>query len=156
MSREYGWGKRGVRVPGIKPGGYFENITMIGALNASGISTLMSINGGTTGEVFLGFVRNFLLPTLHPGETVVMDNLAAHKVAGVKESIEAAGCFVEYLPPYSPDLNPIEHCWSKMKNALRRFQARTRSKLDFAIAKAMSQITANDVSNWATNCGYTT
>lgn len=156
MAREYGWGKRGNRVPGIKPGGYSENITMIGALNSSGVSTLMSINGGTTGAVFLGFIRKFLAPTLLPGDTVIMDNLAAHKVAGVKESIEAAGAQVEYLPPYSPDLNPIEHCWSKMKTALRKYRARTRGKLESAIAQAMSQVTANDVTNWAVNCGYTT
>ena len=127
---------------------------MIGALNSEGVSTLMTTNGGTTGQVFLAFIEHFLVPTLKPGQIVVMDNLASHKVKGVRELIEAAGCKVAYLPPYSPDLNPIENCWSKMKACIRGIGARTYDKLDSAIAWAMDQVSSSDVLGWAKHCGY--
>lgn len=156
MASTHGWGKKGERVPGLRPARFCPNYTMIGALNSEGISTLMTTNGGTTSEVFLAFVNQFLAPTLKPGQIVVMDNLASHKVKGVKEAIESAGCQVLYLPPYSPDLNPIENCWSKIKNGIKRFEARTYQKLDSAIAWAMEQVSGSDVAGWAQNCGYET
>ncbi len=154
MASAYGWGKKGERVPGLKPARFCQNYTMIGALNSDGISTLMTTNGGTTGEVFLTFIKHFLVPTLKPDQIVVMDNLSSHKVKGVRELIESAGCKVVYLPPYSPDLNPIENCWSKMKTCIKGIGARTYAKLDSAIAWAMDKVSSSDVLGWAKHCGY--
>jgi transposase len=156
MSKKYGWSKKGERANGLRPARYCENYTMIGALNEDGVSTLMASNSGTTGAVFLGFVKQYLLPTLRPGDIVVMDNLASHKVVGVKEAIESVGASVKYLPPYSPDMNPIENCWSKMKESIRGIGARTYQKLDAAIAEAMELVSASDVEGWAAHCGYAT
>ncbi|MFT7580096.1 MAG: transposase, partial [Myxococcota bacterium] len=86
---------------------------MVGAMSSSGVSAMMTIEGGMTGAAFLQFVKELLVPTLRPGQVVVMDNLAAHKVKGVREAIKGAGAWVMFLPPYSPDLNPIELCWNK-------------------------------------------
>ena len=154
MAKEYGWSKKGDRAEGHRPGKFCRNYTMIGAINESGISTLMTTLGGTTGEVFLHFVKNYLGPTLRPNDVVIMDNLSSHKVDGVKEAIEKTGAFVKYLPPYSPDLNPIENCWSKMKERLKKISARTYEKLDEAIVTAMDSVTQADIKGWAKNCGY--
>lgn len=114
----------------------------------------MTVNRGTDGDVFLTFIRTLLVPTLKAGDVVILDNLSAHKVSGVREAIEAAGASLLYLPPYSCDYNPIELAWSKLKNILRSLEARTRETLDAAIATAMNCISVSDARGWFNHCGY--
>ena len=114
----------------------------------------MTINGAVDGDVFKVYVAQVLLATLAAGDVVVMDNLPAHKVAGVCELIEQCGAKLIYLPPYSPDLNPIEKCWSKIKTYLRRAKARTREELEKALREALLLITEEDAQGWFKSCGY--
>ena len=113
MTRQYGRAPRGERVVGAVPQNYGANVTMIAALSLRGVEAVMTIDGATDAEVFRAYVEHILCPTLVPGDIVIMDNLRAHKVAGIHEPIEAHGAQLLYLPPYSPDLSPIEPCWSK-------------------------------------------
>jgi transposase len=154
MSREYGRGPRGERVHDAQPINYGQNLTMVGAISLSGFEAMMTIPGATTGPVFRAFVDHLLVPVLREGQTVVLDNLAAHKVEGVQEAIEACGAKVIYLPPYSPDFNPIELAWSKLKTYLRAVKARTLDDLDDAIADAMDTITPDNCYGWFKHCGY--
>ncbi len=114
----------------------------------------MAIDGATDTEVFRAYVREVLIPTLRAGDIVVMDNLTPHKNEETLALIEEVGAFVRFLPPYSPDLNPIEKMWSKVKQALRSFEARTHEELLAAIAKALSRVSASDARNWFASCGY--
>lgn len=114
----------------------------------------MHVPGATDGEVFLSYVAKVLVPQLWPGAVVVLDNLSAHKVSGVQEAIEAAGASLRYLPPYSPDLNPIEQAWSKLKSHLRSVAARTPRALSRAIAEGLELITSQDARGFFTHCGY--
>jgi transposase len=114
----------------------------------------MTIEGAVDGLVFKTYVEQVLAPTLVSGDVVVMDNLGAHKVAGVTKAIEARGAKAIFLPPYSPDLNPIEKCWSKIKTYLRAAKARTREALEKALKEALLLITPNDAASWFTSCGY--
>lgn len=116
----------------------------------------MAIDGATSGEVFREYVRQVLLPTLRPGDIVVLDNLSAHKDIGALATIKSAGADVWFLPPYSPDFNPIEKMWSKIKEFLRSAKARTFDALLAAIADALKTITAQDARGWFESCGYTT
>lgn len=127
---------------------------MLAALFSTGLKAMMTIEGGTTAEVFLAYITQVLVPKLKPGNIVVMDNLGAHKVNGVREAIEAVGASVLYLPPYSFDFNPIELAWSKLKEHLRSSEARTREDLDHEIAAAMGLITRKDALAWFRHCGY--
>jgi transposase len=127
---------------------------MIAALFSTGLKAMMTVEGGTTAEVFLAYITQVLVPTLRRGNIVVMDNLGVHKVAGVKEAIEAVGASILYLPPYSYDFNPIELAWSKLKEHLRSAEARNREDLDEAIAAGMDQITQKDARGWFRHCGY--
>lgn len=154
MTRQYARAPKGQRAAGRKPFQKGVNITMLAALFSTGLGAMMTIEGSTTGDVFLVYIRDVLVPQLKPGNIVVMDNLRAHKVKGVKEAIEAVGASVLYLPPYSFDFNPIELAWSKVKEHLRSREARTRKDLDVAIAEAMSLITENDAEAWYQHCGY--
>ena len=154
LTRLFGRAAKGVRVVEGVPQNYGENITMLAAIGISGVLAPLTINGAVDGAVFLVYVREVLCPTLSAGDIVVMDNLGAHKVAGVAEAIAAQGARVEYLPPYSPDYNPIEHCWSKIKTALRKAKARTREDLEAALKAALLQITEADVRAWFAHCGY--
>jgi transposase len=115
-----------------------------------------SIEGGTDGGVFRSYVEQVLGPRLRPGHLVIMDNLKAHKVAGIRETIEATGARLQYLPPYSPELSPIECCWSKLKTFLRARAARTREALEQALTDALTTITARDARQWFAHCGYRT
>ena len=127
---------------------------MIGALDVAGVRAMMTIEGATDGEVFEIFLERVLLRKLRPGDIVVLDNVGAHRTPNVRRLIEAAGASVLYLPPYSPDLNPIELCWSKLKALLKEFGARTREALDTAIRRAMDLIGRLDATGWFTHCGY--
>jgi transposase len=128
---------------------------MIGALSLQGLDAVMTVEGATDGAVFQAYVEQVLGPPLVAGDVVLMDNLGAHKVAGSRATIESHGAQVVYLPPYAPDLSPIEPCWSKVKTALRKAQARTREALDHALEHVLATVTAVDARNWFTHCGYT-
>lgn len=154
MTREYARAPRGERVQGWVPRNRGRVLTMLGAMDCRGLRTLMTIEGATTAEVFEAFVEHFLVPELKPGDVVVLDNVGAHKPMGIRHRIEAAGASVLFLPPYSPDLNPIELCWSKFKGLLQHAEARTRDELDKAIAEAMTAITPQDAMGWFRHCGY--
>jgi transposase len=154
MTRLYGRAPRGERVVGSVPQNYGANVTMLAALGSHGIEAVMTIDGATDAEVFRVYVEQVLRPTLRPGDHVIMDNLRAHKAAGISEAIEQAGAQVVYLPPYSPDLSPIEPCWSKLKMALRTAKARTREALERAIAQALTTVTVSDAHSWFHHCGY--
>ncbi len=114
----------------------------------------VSLPGPVDGETFLFFVQQVLSPTLSPGEIVLMDNIPTHKVEGVQEALEAVGARVEYLPPYSPDLSPIENFWSKVKTCLRRIGARTLADLLAALQQAFATVTLENILGWFTHCGY--
>jgi transposase len=152
MTRLYGRAAPGERVYDRVPQSYGENITMLACLSEAGLSAPMTIEGAVDGAVFLAYVEKILAPTLSPGDVVVMDNLGAHKVKGVRETIEARGARVIYLPPYSPDLNPIEKCWSKIKTYLRAAKARTRQSLEKALKEALLLVTEKDAQGWFASC----
>lgn len=154
MAREYGRAPAGERVHGDKPYDKGKNLSIVGALGLGGVRAAMTLEGAIDGPAFLTYVRTVLVPQLRPADIVVMDNLSVHKVKGVKEAIEAAGACLYYLPPYSPDLNPIERCWSKLKALLRAAAARTKEALESAITDAMSAISAKDAAGWFAHAGY--
>ena len=154
MTRLYGRAPRGERVAGTIPQNYGANVTMLAALGRHGVEAVMTIEGATDAEVFRAYVDQVLRPTLRPGDIVIMDHLRAHKAAGICEAIEQAGAQVLYLPPYSPELSPIELCWSKLKMALRTAKARTREALERAIVQALATITVADAHSWFHHCGY--
>lgn len=154
MTRLYGRAAPGERVIEGAPQNYGEKVSMLGCLSLSGISAPMTISGAVDGLVFLAYVEQVLVPTLAPGDVVVMDNLSAHKAKRVRELIEGCGAKLIYLPPYSPDLNPIEKCWSKIKTYLRAAKARTREALKKALAEVLQLITEEDAAGWFSSCGY--
>lgn len=154
MTRRRGRAPRGERVVGSVPDSHWKVTSVIGAVRLEGVAVASTIESAVDGPTFLAWVREALVPQLRAGDVVVMDNLAAHKVAGVKEAIEAAGASVLYLPPYSPDLSPIEPCWSKVKQFLRNAAARTAEALGAAITAALNTITRSDLLNCFRHCGY--
>lgn len=155
FTRLYGRSERGVRLVGRVPHGHWKLLTIIAAMTIEGVLAAASIDASTDGDVFGEFIRNALVPSLRPGQVVVMDNLAAHKVAGIREAIEAVGCRVIYLPPYSPDFSPIEPMWSKVKQRLRTLGARTLASLGEAVTTALNAITPSDCQGYFRHCGYT-
>lgn len=155
MTRLYGRARPGERVNEAAPLNYGENISMLAAISLSGIDAPMTIDGAVDGLVFRAYVEQVLAPTLAQDDIVVMDNLSAHKVAGVLDAIHARGARVIFLPPYSPDLNPIEKCWSKIKTFLRKAKARTRETLESALKQALLLVTPTDAAGWFFSCGYT-
>jgi len=154
MTRTYGRAPRGERVREATPQGHCKILTMVAALTTRGLEAPMTIAEPTDGDIFLAYIEQVLCPRLRPGQVVVMDNLSAHKVSGVRELIEARGARLLYLPPYSPDLNPIEQAWSKIKQVLRSLKARTAETLDHAVAEALKTITAENAVAWFAHCGY--
>jgi transposase len=154
MTRLYGRAPSGERVIGAVPQNYGANVTMLASLGSHGIEAMMTIEGATDTEVFRAYVEQVLRPTLHPGDIVIMDNLRAHKAAGIREAIEQTGAQLLYLPPYSPDLSPIERCWAKLKTYLRKAKARTREALETAITAALLTVTATDAHGWFAYSGY--
>ena len=156
MTRLYGRSVGGSRCVDYTSGGHWRNYTMLAAMRAGGVVRRASLlgEGAMDGAMFLQWVRSCLAPSLRRGDVVVMDNLNCHKVAGVEEAIEAAGASVWYLPPYSPDLNPIEKLWSKVKAWLRRAQAATVEELEAAVGAALDAITPAECVNYLRSCGY--
>ena len=155
MTRLYGRSTRGTRANDSAPHGHWSVRTLISSIRADGETACLSVDAATDSEIFQTYVLKILVPTLRAGDIVVMDNLGSHKSPIVEELIVAAGASVEYLPPYSPDLNPIEKMWSKIKAHLRAKQARTSRTLHSAIRKAFDTITAKDAKGWFASCGYT-
>ena len=147
---------RGQRALGRAPGGHWKRLTILGALAADGLVAVMTVAAATTTQVFLAFIERVLLPALRerPGCLVVMDNLAPHKAQPVRAAFEAAGVAYRYLPPYSPDLNPIEPAWSKLKARLRAVEARSLAKLDAELPHALGQITPSNAQGWFRHAGY--
>jgi transposase len=155
MTRRYGRAAPGVRVVESVPHNYGENVSLLAAMGVTGVSAPMTVEGAVDTEVFRTWTERVLGPTLEPGDIVVLDNLSVHQVAGIAESIARRGARLEPLPPYSPEFNPIEQCWSKLKTALRQARARTRNALDQALKRALKTITPADAQAWFTHCGYT-
>ena len=148
MTRLYARAPRGVRVHDAVPGGHWKMLTILGAMDHNGMLAVMTIEAATDREVFLSYLDQVLCPKLRPGHVVVMDNLSAHKVDGVRQRIEACGASLLYLPPYSPDLNPIEKAWAKLKTGLRSAAARTAEGLQQAIAQLLPILTPHDAQAW--------
>jgi len=155
MARRYARSKRGRPVYGSIPHNRGKNLTVVGAVSATGgLLAWQSYDGAMTGARFLTFVVEALIPALAPGDVVVMDNLSAHKTKAVRAALEAAGVGVLYLPRYSPELNPIELCWARVKAELRGVAARTREMLRAAVAEALGRVGVEEVRRWVRHCGY--
>jgi transposase len=154
MTRLYGRGLKNERVIDYAPDVRFERTTGLSSVRASGELVPCVFDGSLNGDIFKKYITQFLVPTLKEGDIVIMDNLSSHKVEGVIEPIIAVGAKVLYLPPYSPDLNPIEMMWSKIKAYLRKVKARTKVMLEVAIAEALNSITRSDIIAWFVKNGY--
>ena len=155
MTRFHARAPRGQRAIGRAPAGRYERLTLLGAISLEGLTALMTIQAFTDRAVFRAFVEQVLVPVLRPGQVVVLDNLPAHKYPEIAAAIHAAGCRLLFLPRYSPEFNPIEPCWSKLKNELRSRAARTVESLQSAVNDAMQMITAQNARGWFLHCGYT-
>ncbi len=154
MTRRYGRAPSGERVREATPAGHWSTLTLLGALTSQGMLASMTVESSTDGEVLLAYLEEVLCPCLQPGQIVIADNLSAHKVDGVRERIEATGATLFYLPPYSPDFNPIEPACSKIKQHLRKTKARTLDRLEHAVAQALATVTSPDAQGWFRHCGY--
>lgn len=154
MARRFGRAQGGKRALGAIPKNYGEGVSLIGALDATGLIAGLSFRGALDTAAMLKFLSAVLLPLLQSGDVVVLDNLAVHKTSAVRAEFERAEIELLFLPPYSPDLNPIEMCWSKIKTYLRQAAARSYKLLDEAISAAIKEITATDARNWIRHCGY--
>jgi len=156
MTRLRGRCPRGERLVAAAPHGHWKTSTFVAALRSTGLTAPLVLDGAMNGETFLAYVEQVLVPTLAPGDTVIMDNLASHKVAGIRDAIEACGARLLYLPPYSPDLNPIEQSFSKLKALLRKEAARSREALWNAIGRFLARFTPQECTNYFANAGYAT
>ncbi len=151
----YGWGPKGQKVFGYASHASWKTMTMIGAMSVDGLHGFMTIDAATSGDVFLAFVEQQLVPNIREGDVIIMDNLAAHKNSSAREAIERCGAIIEFLPPYSPDLNPIEKLWAKVKEWIRRCDTTTRALFDNALAEALDNVTHKDRIGWTQYSGYT-
>ena len=154
LTRLWGRAARGQRITEATPQGHWKVLTILGAISLRGVVAAMTIESANDGDVFLVYLEQVLCPKLHAGDLVVMDNLSAHKVPGVRKLIEATGAGLLYLPPYSPDFNPIEKVWAKLKQLLRAAKARTTELLEEAVAEILKAITADNAAAWYRHCGY--
>jgi transposase len=154
MTRLYGRAMAGRRAMDDTPSGHWSTTTMISSVRFDGSTACMVVDGATTQDIFEAYIEHILLPTLTAGDIVILDNLSAHKSQRTRELIESVGAQLWYLPAYSPDLNPIEKMWSKIKSILRTLKARTKDILIRAIAQALDRITDNDAKGWFESCGY--
>lgn len=150
----YGWSPVGEKSLGKTTCGAWRTMTMIGAIALNGWRGFLTVNAPTDGDIFLAFVQHQLVPNLRHGDIVVMDNLSAHKRPDIVAAIRAAGAEVLFLPPYSPEYNPIEKAWAKLKEILRRLTTVSREAFDAAVAVAMNHITVDDVRSWTQFAGY--
>lgn len=155
MTRRTGRCPVGQRLVAHVPHGHWKTTTLIAALGIEGVCCSTVVDGAVNAEVFEAFVEQVLVPQLRPGDVVVMDNLSSHKRARTRQLIEDSGATLEFLPPYSPDLNPIEQVFSKVKQLLRGLACRTREALWQAMQPVLNQITVSDAANCYRHCGYT-
>jgi transposase len=156
MCRWYGRAPTGERLVGPVPYGHWKTTTFVAALRGSGLTAPLVIDGALNGDLFVAYVEQVLAPTLRPGDVVVMDNLSSHKRAGVRRAIEAAGGTLLYLPPYSPDLNPIEQAFAKLKARLRAAAERTVEGLWALLGRLLDAFPPQECTNYFRHCGYTT
>jgi len=154
MVRRYGRSPRGERLVGAVPYGHWKTTTFVAGLRCDGLTAPFVIDGPINGEWFRTYVEKVLAPTLRPGDIVILDNLSSHKVAGVRAAIEARGARLIYLPPYSPDLNPIEQLFAKLKALLRKAAARTVEALWTAVGALLSAFNPDECTNYFVNAGY--
>lgn len=156
MARLYGRSRRGERCRASIPHGHWKTTTLIAGLSCDGIIAPMVMDGAMDGEMFTSYVRTLLVPCLRPGDVVILDNLPAHKVGDARNAIEEAGATLLFLPPYSPDFNPIEKAINQIKTFLKKTAARTKEELDDAIAAAIDIGTPQNAQNYFHACGYET
>ena len=154
MARSRGRAARGHRCVASVPQGHWKTTTFVGGLRQDKLIAPMVTDGPMDGAMFLAYTRGFLVPALRPGDIVILDNLSSHKVAGVREAVMAAGATLLYLPPYSPDLNPIEKFFSKLKALLRRAATRTVDNLWKEIGKLLNTVAADECANYFASCQY--
>jgi len=150
----YAWSRRGERALARVPRNWGANVTLLASMSAEGMGGCLAVEGATTRGVFEAYLERVLAPSLRPGQVVVMDNLSAHKGGRVREIVEGVGCELLYLPPYSPDLNPIERAFAKLKGRLRAAAARSREALIEAMGAALDATTASDAHGFFGSCGY--
>jgi transposase len=149
-----GWGTKGKRLFGFAPHGHWKTLTFLAALRISGVTAPWLLNGPINGESFLIYVREVLLPTLRQGDIVVMDNLGSHKAKIIRHLLRSVGARLMFLPPYSPDLNPIEQFFAKLKHELRKVRARSEDALNDCIGAIIRATSENECSNYITSAGY--
>ncbi len=154
MTPRYARAPRGQRAYGHVPRNHTRNTTLVAALTLGGLDAPMVLEGAMDREAFVAWLHHFLVPTLTPGQVVVMDNLNVHKGAQVRQIIEGSGCQLVYLPAYSPDFSPIEGAYSKVKTRVRRAAKRTQPELETAIGEAVGAVMAQDAAGWFRHCGY--
>jgi len=154
LTRLYGRGSSDERVVDYVPDVRFERTSILSSIRANGDMVPLVFEGALNGDLFKEYIAQCLAPTLNPGDVVIMDNLTSHKVKGVLTPIIAAGASVVYLPPYSPDFNPIEMMWSKVKAYLRKAKVRSKALLEPAIAEALNRVTTSDILAWFAENGY--
>jgi transposase len=155
MTRRYGRAPQGQRVVGRVPHGHWKTTTFVAALRSDGLAAPMVIDGAMNGDLFVAYVEQVLVPALRPGDIVVMDNLSSHKRVAAVRAIERAGCSVVYLPPYSPDLNPIELAFAKIKARLRAAELRTIDKVENFFGTVHEAFTPDECRNYIRHAGYT-
>jgi transposase len=154
LSPLYAWSRRGERAFGSAPRNWGKNVTLLSSITAEGLGQSLAVEGSTTREVFETYLEGVLAPSLSPGQVVVMDNLSSHKGGKVREIVEGCGCELLYLPPYSPDFDPIEQAFSKIKGLIRKAQARTREALIEAMGLALEAVSAREARGFFDHCGY--
>jgi len=154
MTRRYGRAPRGQRLVAPVPHGHWKTSTFVAGLRTNGLTAPLVVDGAMNGDIFRSYVEQVLAPTLGPGDIVILDNLGSHKVAGVREGIEARGASLVYLPPYSPDLNPIEQAFAKLKALLRKIAARTVSALWDALGDIVQRFNPQECVNYLANTAY--
>jgi transposase len=154
LSPLYAWSKRGERAHCSVPRNRGPNTTLLASMTVEGMGRCLAVEGATTAAVFEAYIEEVLVPTLQCGQLVVMDNLSAHKGERIRELVESAGCELLYLPPYSPDLSPIEEAFSKVKRLLRKAEGRSRQALVEAMGKALDAVSTQDARGFFEHCGY--
>ena len=154
LLRRFGRAPRGVRVHDHTPGGRWRTSTFLAALRVTGLTAPGVFDGAIDGESFRAYIEQILVPTLHPGDLVIADNLGAHKVAGIQRAIQAAGATLWYLPPYSPDLNPIELCFAKLKALVRTARCRSTETLWPFLGECLAHFSPDECRNYFRHCGY--
>ena len=154
MARTRGYAPRGERLVGAAPHGHWHTITFVGALTTRGFIAPLVVEGAVNGPIFRAYVEQVLVPELRPGDVVVMDNLSSHKLAAVRSAVAGAGCALLFLPPYSPDLSPIENAFAKLERLLRTAATRTVDGLWSAIGRLLDEFRPDECRNYFRHCGY--